>query len=108
MAVTSNSHKAINNLLHGVEHVTTERGLSFKGAKKSTSDEDKPPGADSTDAAPGDAAPAKAAEEAAAAGSPAKAEEANAAAGSKRAREDDAAAGDGEEKQAKTDAEAAA
>ena len=41
IAVTSNSHKAINNLLHAVERVATERGLSFKGAKKSTSEESR-------------------------------------------------------------------
>jgi len=39
VAVTSNSHKAINNLLHGVERVAKEQGLAFTGAKKSTSEE---------------------------------------------------------------------
>jgi uncharacterized protein len=39
VAVTSNSHKAINNLLQGVEKVAIGTGFSFKGAKKSTSNE---------------------------------------------------------------------
>lgn len=39
VAITSNSHKAINNLLHAVERVAQDRGLSFSGAKKSTSKE---------------------------------------------------------------------
>lgn len=39
VAVTSNSHKAINNLLHAVERVAIERGIEFTGAKKSTSEE---------------------------------------------------------------------
>lgn len=39
VGVASNSHKAINNLLHGVERVAAETGLSFRGAKKSTSEE---------------------------------------------------------------------
>lgn len=37
VGVSSNSHKAINNLLHGVEKVARQRGFSFRGAKKSTS-----------------------------------------------------------------------
>jgi len=36
VGVTSNSHKAISNLLHGVEQVATTAGLLFCGAKKST------------------------------------------------------------------------
>jgi predicted RecB family nuclease len=36
VGVTSNSHKAINNLLACVERVAEERGIHFKGAKKST------------------------------------------------------------------------
>ena len=39
VAVTSNSHKAINNLLRAVERVAREQGLRFKGAKKSTSED---------------------------------------------------------------------
>lgn len=39
VAVTSNSHKAINNLLHGVEKVAIQQGFEFRGAKKSTSPE---------------------------------------------------------------------
>ncbi len=40
IAISSNSHKAINNLLKGVEAVAAERKLKFKGAKKSsTSDQ---------------------------------------------------------------------
>lgn len=35
VGVSSNSHKAINNLLHGVEKVAKEQGFSFLGAKKS-------------------------------------------------------------------------
>ena len=38
VGVTSNSHKAINNLLEGVEKVAAKQGFSFRGAKKSTSD----------------------------------------------------------------------
>jgi uncharacterized protein len=37
IGVSSNSHKAINNLLRGVEKVAKEQGYSFRGAKKSTS-----------------------------------------------------------------------
>lgn len=41
IGVTSNSHKAINNLLQGIERVATQTGLSFKGAKKSSSEESR-------------------------------------------------------------------
>jgi predicted RecB family nuclease len=34
VGVTSNSHKAINNLLHAVEDAVAERGTSFRGVKK--------------------------------------------------------------------------
>lgn len=37
VGVSSNSHKAINNLLSHVERVAMERGVTFRGAKKSTS-----------------------------------------------------------------------
>lgn len=37
IAVTSNSHKAINNLLSAVEKVADRSGFVFKGAKKSSS-----------------------------------------------------------------------
>lgn len=36
VGVSSNSHKAINNLLSGVEKVAKQEGFSFRGAKKST------------------------------------------------------------------------
>lgn len=36
VGVSSNSHKAINNLLYAVEKVAVEVGLAFKGAKKSS------------------------------------------------------------------------
>lgn len=36
VGVSSNSHKAINNLLDGVEKVAKADGFSFRGAKKST------------------------------------------------------------------------
>ncbi|MCX9154604.1 TM0106 family RecB-like putative nuclease [Niveibacterium sp. 24ML] len=36
VGVSSNSHKAINNLLHGIERVAKAEGFSFRGAKKST------------------------------------------------------------------------
>lgn len=39
VAVTSNSHKAINNLLAAVEKVADAEGFTFKGVKKSTSRE---------------------------------------------------------------------
>lgn len=35
IAVASNSHKAINNLLTAVENVATEKSITFRGAKKS-------------------------------------------------------------------------
>lgn len=37
VAVTSNSHKAINNLLRGVEKVAAQQAFTFRGVKKSTS-----------------------------------------------------------------------
>ncbi len=39
VGVTSNSHKAINNLLQAVEAVAEEQSFTFRGAKKCTSDE---------------------------------------------------------------------
>lgn len=39
VAVSSNSHKAINNLLCAVEKVAKATGLTFRGAKKSTTEE---------------------------------------------------------------------
>ena len=36
IGVTSNSHKAIHNLLKKVENVATEKGISFRGIKKAT------------------------------------------------------------------------
>ena len=39
VGVSSNSHKAINNLLSHVEQVAEEQGFSFQGVKKSTKDE---------------------------------------------------------------------
>ena len=39
VAVSSNSHKAINNLLLAVERVAKSSGLTFQGAKKSTSED---------------------------------------------------------------------
>jgi predicted RecB family nuclease len=38
IGVTSNSHKAINNLLHAVEAAVAARGESFRGVKKCDSD----------------------------------------------------------------------
>ena len=38
IGVTSNSHKAINNLLHAVEDAVAARGDSFRGVKKCDSD----------------------------------------------------------------------
>lgn len=38
VGVSSNSHKAVNNLLKGVEEVAKESGFAFRGAKKSTKD----------------------------------------------------------------------
>lgn len=40
VGVTSNSHKAINNLLAEVEKVAEKQGFSFHGAKKCSDDED--------------------------------------------------------------------
>lgn len=37
VGVSSNSHKAINNLLHGIVKVAKEQSYVFRGAKKSTS-----------------------------------------------------------------------
>ncbi len=39
VGVSSNSHKAINNLLSHVEKVASQRGFGFQGVKKSTKDE---------------------------------------------------------------------
>jgi len=39
VGVSSNSHKAINNLLSHVERVASQSGFSFQGVKKSTKDE---------------------------------------------------------------------
>lgn len=41
VAVASNSHKAINNLLRAVEKVAVVDGFAFHGAKKSTSEESR-------------------------------------------------------------------
>lgn len=41
VGVSSNSHKAINNLLWAVEEVATKEQFSFRGAKKSTRGEDE-------------------------------------------------------------------
>lgn len=41
VGVSSNSHKAINNLLSQVERVAMERGVKFRGAKKSTSNREE-------------------------------------------------------------------
>ena len=38
--VTSNSHKAINNLLCKIQEVAIEKGVTFRGVKKSGSEED--------------------------------------------------------------------
>ncbi|MBI5429479.1 MAG: TM0106 family RecB-like putative nuclease [Nitrosomonadales bacterium] len=38
VGVSSNSHKAINNLLHGIVKVAKEQNYVFRGAKKSASD----------------------------------------------------------------------
>jgi len=38
VGVSSNSHKAINHLLRGIEDVAREQGVRFHGAKKSVSD----------------------------------------------------------------------
>lgn len=37
VGVTSNSHKAIHNLLEKVESVANEKGVNFRGIKKSSS-----------------------------------------------------------------------
>lgn len=39
IGVTSNSHKAINNLLEAVERVAAEQGFEFRGAKKCSGDD---------------------------------------------------------------------
>jgi uncharacterized protein len=39
VGVASNSHKAINNLLAGVEEVASQQGLVFRGVKKSSNQE---------------------------------------------------------------------
>jgi len=39
IGVSSNSHKAINNLLSDIERVAQEKGFSFRGVKKNTSKE---------------------------------------------------------------------
>src|SRR5260370_19483152 len=39
VGVSSHSHKAINNLLQAVELAATERGLRFRGIKKSSYEE---------------------------------------------------------------------
>ncbi|MGI8402712.1 MAG: TM0106 family RecB-like putative nuclease [Gemmatimonadaceae bacterium] len=39
VAVSSNSHKAINNLLLEVETIAAKRGVKFKGAKKSSNED---------------------------------------------------------------------
>jgi uncharacterized protein len=41
VGVASNSHKAINNLLHEVERQASARGVQFRGAKKSSSEEQR-------------------------------------------------------------------
>ena len=41
VGVASNSHKAINNLLHAVEQVAREAGFRFRGAKKSSGEEQR-------------------------------------------------------------------
>lgn len=41
VGVTALSHKAINNLLQKVEEVAKERGVRFKGVKKSSSDDEQ-------------------------------------------------------------------
>lgn len=40
IAISSNSHKAINNLLSKIEEMAKEQKISFRGQKKSSSDED--------------------------------------------------------------------
>src|SRR5207302_4066580 len=41
VGVTALSHKAINNLLHDVEDVAREKGVTFRGVKKSSNDADE-------------------------------------------------------------------
>ena len=41
VGITSNSHKAINNLLKQIEKFALEENFTFKGMKKSSKDEDK-------------------------------------------------------------------
>ena len=41
VAVASNSHKAINNLLQGVETVASEKGFAFNGIKRSPSQDSR-------------------------------------------------------------------
>ena len=41
VGITSNSHKAINNLLYQIEKFALEENFFFKGMKKSSKDEDK-------------------------------------------------------------------
>jgi len=41
VGVSSNSHKAINNLLRKIEEVSLERGVRFDGIKKSTAGDDE-------------------------------------------------------------------
>src|SRR5205085_9689432 len=41
VGVTALSHKAINNLLHDVEDVAHEKGVTFRGVKKSSNDADE-------------------------------------------------------------------
>ncbi|MFZ4440184.1 MAG: TM0106 family RecB-like putative nuclease [Syntrophales bacterium] len=38
IGISSNSHKAINNLLASIERVAGKKGVTFRGAKKSTAD----------------------------------------------------------------------
>jgi len=39
IGVASNSHKAINNILHSIEKVAKEKGVVFRGVKKSSKEE---------------------------------------------------------------------
>jgi uncharacterized protein len=41
VGVTALSHKAINNLLHTVEKVARDKGVTFRGIKKSSNDQDE-------------------------------------------------------------------
>jgi uncharacterized protein len=38
IGISSNSHKAINNLLAGIETVAKQKGIKFRGVKKSVAD----------------------------------------------------------------------